>query len=646
MTGRHCARSVATMHSTRWTSAALLSVALGVGHVASAPASPGTGLVSVPSESGRVILGAAPGDYLGTALSDAGDVNADGRTDLVTGFSSFSSSVGFSGAGLVAYGGQGGILALSGPSLAPSTGYAFTTAGAGLAGGRAAGVGDVNGDGRPDVAAPQLFGTRIVVTYGAAGPRPTLKIADPVPPAVGFEVTSVTAVAISSAGDFNGDGVGDLLVGTDGVAGDADGAYYGPGGFGDPNKVSPPAQAVVVFGRKDRTGPVDARNLAAADGVLISAGAVFPNGGGALSTSPAGDVNGDGFGDVLLGAPEADGGRGRAFVVLGSAAPPQNTELGDSMPVARGFAMAPPGGGWALGTGVGDVGDVNGDKLADVVVGGPGVGPGFAWIVFGRKVGGSLALTADNFQGGQIIVGPSGTRSRLGAAVDGAGDVNGDGRGDVVLGAPGSSPNALGAAYVVKSLPASRITLGKTVDPGIGFAIRPDASDVGPGSMSIGLGSSVAGLGGGAVAVGAPTGAGGASGAIHIVPTRTSNRFNRVVQLTASLAAKAFKAGSAGTSFVLTTSQPADVRVSLFRVGPKPVCFRLRIPGDRRERCRPDLTPVGGSVLGPRQAGQRSVRFSGRSKGKPLARGRYLAVLRAGAGSSRSVLRTVSFRVT
>ncbi len=145
-----------------------------------------------------------------------------------------------------------------------------------------------------------------------------------------------------------------------------------------------------------------------------------------FSVSTAGDVNGDGYEDVLVGAPYLDAGgtdNGRAYLYYGSASG-----------LAGGAAWSITGAsGSTLGYSVGPAGDVNGDGLADILIGAPlhtlGVGQeGLAWIYYGSKSGPA--------SGQQLTFPGTPAYARFGFAVAGAGDINGDGYTDAIIGAP------------------------------------------------------------------------------------------------------------------------------------------------------------------------------------------------------------------
>jgi hypothetical protein len=159
------------------------------------------------------------------------------------------------------------------------------------------------------------------------------------------------------------------------------------------------------------------------------------------SVATAGDVNGDGYSDVIVGAPLHDNGEtseGRAFVYLGSpsglAATPDWIAEGDQAIAQYGFSVA-------------TAGDVSGDGYSDVIVGSPFYangqsGEGRAFLYLGSASG--LATTP------AWIVESDQANAQLGRSVAPAGDVDGDGHSDVIVGSPqyGNGENGEGRAFV------------------------------------------------------------------------------------------------------------------------------------------------------------------------------------------------------
>ncbi|MGH8576988.1 MAG: integrin alpha, partial [Gammaproteobacteria bacterium] len=235
--------------------------------------------------------------------------------------------------------------------------------------------------------------------------------------------------AVSGAGDVNGDGLADLLIGAYGApSGDFSGASY------------------VVFGRDTGLFPagLDLLSLDGRNGFRLDGAAGDRSG---FAVSAAGDVNGDGLADLLIGAPDA----GASYVVFGHTGRfPASLNL-SSLDGRNGFRLD------RSGYSVSAAGDVNGDGLADLLIGAPNAGPndmsqaGASYVVFGRDTAfpANLELSSlDGTNGFQLNGVAAGDLS--GRAVSGAGDVNGDGLADLLIGASGA-PNGerSGASYVV-----------------------------------------------------------------------------------------------------------------------------------------------------------------------------------------------------
>jgi hypothetical protein len=302
----------------------------------------------------------------------------------------------------------------------------------------------------------------------------------------GFRIDGARAgdragLSVAGVGDMNRDGLADVAV----SALDADVTGRRDAGA-----------AYVVFGKRGRR-PVDLRELGRA-GFRIVPG---PPRSFVGEVAAAGDVNGDRRPDLVVGA-ELPVPRGRAAAAArrsaaGPAAPPRR-------PAAT-FAAPPRRSGWAwvvfgkrdsrtvdlarLGRrgllihgpaersetkAVAGAGDFNGDRLADIVIGAPRAaaggrgGAGLAYVVFGRRRGGTIDLTARRARA--LRLEGAGTRDATGSAVAGGRDVNGDRRPDVIVGASGADTRGRresGAAYVVLGRRGrGRIALGRLGERG------------------------------------------------------------------------------------------------------------------------------------------------------------------------------------
>lgn len=329
---------------------------------------------------------------LGWAVASAGDVNGDGFDDVIVGAAKYDTGRVDVGRAFIFHGSATGI------SRAPN----WTALGSqenSQAGWSVATAGDVNGDGYDEVivGAP-YFGAedegRASLYYGsAAGSSPA-----PGWTVVGDKEYGLLGSAVGTAGDVNGDGYDDVIVGATSYS--ENDSYEGA--------------AFVYMGSASGLGTLAAWR---ADG-----GGSYDSFGWAAGTG--GDVNGDGYDDVIVGAGSYSNGEdyeGSAYVFHGSAA---------GLSTTPNWTTESNHGGAYYGSSVGTAGDVNGDGYGDVIVGGAGFNlqAGRANVYHGSA--GGLSQVADwSADPGQPAVG-------FGYSVSTAGDVNGDGYADVIVGAP------------------------------------------------------------------------------------------------------------------------------------------------------------------------------------------------------------------
>jgi len=317
------------------------------------------------------------------------------------------------------------------------------------AGSSVASAGDVNGDGHADVVvgAPLAFNGRAQsgaahVVFGQPGWTSGAALDLAAAGTRGFTIVGANpfdrvGTAVARAGDVNGDGLGDLLVGAPEA---------------DPNNTMNGGAAYVVFG-KAGSAAIDLAALGE-DGFRID-GAAIEDGAG-HSVAGAGDVNGDGRADVVIGAPfvdSASASSGAAYVVFGKAGGAR-VDLGTLG--AGGFRIAGDAGGDQAGFSVAGPGDVNRDGRPDVIVGANGANApsggdaGSAYVVFGKSTTSNVLLATLGASGFRIIGAAGGDFA--GTSVGGAGDVNADGRSDLIVGAPLADPGgrfSAGTAAVV-----------------------------------------------------------------------------------------------------------------------------------------------------------------------------------------------------
>jgi hypothetical protein len=267
----------------------------------------------------------------------------------------------------------------------------------------------------------------------------------------GFRLDGVAAGdnsggAVSSAGDVNGDGLDDLIIGA-----------YGA----DPNGINNSGSSYVVFGR--RAGFAAAINLSTLDGsngFRLDGVAMFDSIHGGVSA--AGDINGDGLDDLIIGARGADPNgtvnSGSSYLVFGRSTGFAATINLSTLDGSNGFRLDGVAAGDYSGRAVSAVGDVNGDGLDDLIIGAYGADPngtdssGSSYVVFGRSTRFASAINLSTLDGinGFRLDGVAAYDS-CGIAVSSADDLNGDGIDDLIIGAPYADPNGdrSGSSYVV-----------------------------------------------------------------------------------------------------------------------------------------------------------------------------------------------------
>ncbi|WP_206212401.1 integrin alpha [Wenzhouxiangella sp. XN79A] len=414
-------------------------------------------LGSLDGTTGFRLDGASAGDTSGIAVSAAGDVNGDGVDDLLIGAPTSDPNGINSGSSYVVFGRTTGFdptLALS--SLDGTTGFRLDGASAGDESGSAvSAAGDVNGDGVDDllIGAPfadpsgSVSGSSYVVFGRITGFDPVLALSS-LDGTTGFRLDGASAgdtsgIAVSAAGDVNGDAVDDLLIGA-----------YGEGPNGSNSGTS-----YVVFGRTTGFDPTLA--LSSLDGTTgFRLDSVASADGSGRAVSAAGDINGDGVDDLLIGAWLADSNgidSGSSYVVFGRTTGFDPTLALSSLDGTTGFRLDGVASADGSGRAVSAAGDINGDGVDDLLIGAYGADPngsdsGSSYVVFGRTTGfdPTLALSSlDGTTGFRLDGASAGNES--GIAVSAAGDVNGDGVDDLLIGAPFADPNGSvsGSSYVV-----------------------------------------------------------------------------------------------------------------------------------------------------------------------------------------------------
>lgn len=449
-------------------------------------------LATIDGRNGVTIIGIDFDDQTGVSVGGMGDLNGDGIADVVIGAPDTSvagtdtdgketSGIDDAGTTYVVFGSAEEFPASI--SLADLNGVnGFIVNGFAVddrSGTSVKIVGDVNGDGIHDlvIGAPGADPNespdagQAYVVFGSTEGFPAIIDLAALDGVNGFTINGSEkfgglGVSVSTAGDLNGDGLTDLVFGGDAATPAADGETGDEGGGG----TLVVGRSHVVFGQSEGfAAVVDVTGLDGTNGFVLTGPALGDRSG--FSVAMAGDLNGDGIDDLAIGAPAAGGvedsesdgevteGAGRVDVVFGRAEGFEaSVDLG-ALDGTDGFVVNGVAAGDLAGFSVAAAGDINGDLIDDLLIGAPGADPndaaeaGQVYAVFGSSEGFPASVDLADLDGGNgFALNGIDVDDRSGFAVGGIGDVNGDGRDDLLIGAPGATPNGIneaGQSYVV-----------------------------------------------------------------------------------------------------------------------------------------------------------------------------------------------------
>lgn len=451
---------------------------------------------------------------LGVHVREIGDINGDGLSDVIA-----LGAVGESPA--VVFGSEDQAASLTVTSLNGTNGFRINADVTSFR--RAAGAGDINGDGFDDLILGDSGATanglpragQAFVVYGRSTGFSSELDLTTLDGSNGFRIDGIASGSylghsVSGAGDINGDGFDDAILSAPAMNTTADGAGV----------------SYVLFGNSAGfAAAFDLTSLDGSNGFRIEG--VSGNDYSGIPVSRVGDLNGDGIDDLGIGAPFADrpvSYEGEAYVLLGSSSGFASSIGLASLDGSNGFRLTPAADSILTGYSLNRAGDINGDGVDDLAIGSPPfdtaplANSGHAFIVFGQREGFDAEVDLGTLDGsnGFRVVGQSPeqnesgqfTADGLGRSVSSAGDFNGDGFDDLLVGAPHSAAESVtesGVALILfggdDGFAAEINVAGITPDDGLYLVGPADGSRTG---LSVSGGSDFNGDGIDDVVIGSP----------------------------------------------------------------------------------------------------------------------------------------------
>ncbi len=407
-------------------------------------------LSDLDGQNGFVVINSAVSGRAGSAVSTAGDINGDGIDDFIVGAPTVAENNVYGiGESYVVFGGQdfsSGVFDVA--ELDGQNGFVFSgIEESGNAGGSVRNAGDINNDGIDDlIIGTGIFGdaNESYVVFGSRDGFDARFNSSDLNGQNGFVISGISGYdrfgrSVSNAGDVNGDGIDDLIIGAPDVDPSARDPYNFNGRAGT---------SYVIFGGQDfSSGGFAVAELNGQNGFVING--VDQNDLSGSTVSSAGDINGDGLDDLLIGAPQADANGNRVvgtpyvgdiYVIFGSREFSDDSLNLSALDGVNGFVVNDIAGIGNYDRHMNAAGDVNGDGIDDLIIGAPSSNPnnivdaGETYVIFGdQNFDRSFDTSELDGRNGFILNGIN-EGDRSGASVDSAGDINGDGIDDLIIG--------------------------------------------------------------------------------------------------------------------------------------------------------------------------------------------------------------------
>ncbi|MBE9101836.1 hypothetical protein [Vacuolonema iberomarrocanum] len=406
-------------------------------------------LSELNGNNGFVINGIATNDNSGRSVSGAGDINGDGIDDLIIGAPGANPRRNFgAGESYVVFGStQGFAASLNLSTLDGLNGFVLNGINRGdNSGYSVSGAGDINGDGFDDL----IIGARDNAPDGdRSGASYVVFGSDQ-----GFS-SRVNLADLDGRNGFILNGIDEVdrsgrsVSGAGDINGDGFDDLIIGAAYAGSNGSAYVGESYVVFGSdQDFAASLNLADLDGRNGFVLNG--IDAEDFSGFSLSGAGDINGDGFDDLIIGALGADPNSdysGKSYAVFGS-----NQDFAASLDLSdldgsNGFVLNGIDERDNSGISVSGAGDINGDGIDDLIIGADGAGPndnnsGESYVVFGSSQGFATSLDLSDLDGRNgFVLNGIDERDFSGSSVSGVGDINGDGIDDLIISAGGADPN-------------------------------------------------------------------------------------------------------------------------------------------------------------------------------------------------------------